>query len=128
MQKVNDLGCNGIMFTVDAAAHSKRTLDQRTKGIVDPPPSSAKDKADDKNGGATSKKSAGVAQAISGYQDDNLVWDDINFIRKHTKLPILVKGIQCLEDAEIAAQYGVEGIILVSPARMGFTFPSRIAG
>jgi len=102
------------MFTVDAAAHSKRTLDQRTKGIVDAPPPSAKDQGD---GGKKEKKAVGVAQAISGYQDDNLVWEDINFIRKHTKLPILVKGIQCLEDAEIAAEYGVEGIILVSPAR-----------
>lgn len=114
------------MFTVDAAAASKRTLDQRTKASVNPPPSAPKNNKE--AGGEKPKKAVGVAQAISTYQDDNLVWDDIKFIRKHTKLPILVKGIQCLEDAEIAAEYGVEGIILVSPARIGFTFPSRIGG
>ncbi|KAG7544244.1 hypothetical protein FFLO_03357 [Filobasidium floriforme] len=110
LKKVTDLGCTGIMFTVDAAAASKRTLDQRTKASVNPPPSAPKNNKE--AGGEKPKKAVGVAQAISTYQDDNLVWDDIKFIRKHTKLPILVKGIQCLEDAEIAAEYGVEGIIL----------------
>lgn len=113
LKKVEDLGCTGIMFTVDAAAASKRTLDQRTKAVLDTPPASASEPGQD---GKREKKAGGVAQAISGYQDENLVWEDINFIRKHTKLPILVKGIQCLEDAEIAAEYGVEGIILVSLA------------
>jgi hypothetical protein len=42
----------------------------------------------------TSEKSTapvGIAQAISGYQDSNLTWDDIPFIRvsaKFTKLAI----------------------------------------
>ena len=98
------------MFTVDAASRSKRTLDQRTKGVSDTPPPSAKEQG---SGGQKPSKAAGISQAISGYQDDNLVWDDINFIKKNTKLPILVKGIQCMEDAEIAAEYGVAGVILV---------------
>lgn len=34
--------------------------------------------ADDKHKSAAP---AGIAQAISGYQDSNLVWEDINFIR-----------------------------------------------
>lgn len=38
-------------------------------------PPSAKD---DKNKSAAP---VGIAQAISGYQDDNLVWEDIAFIR-----------------------------------------------
>jgi L-lactate dehydrogenase (cytochrome) len=79
LQKVEALGCQAIMFTVDAAAASKRTLDQRTK---------VSDSTDDDPSGAP----LGVSQAISGYQDDNLVWEDIKFIRRHTKLPLLIKG------------------------------------
>jgi L-lactate dehydrogenase (cytochrome) len=77
------------MFTVDAAAHSKRTLDQRVKGatnITAPPSNAEKKKEGEKKG------PVGVAQAISGYQDDKLVWDDVAFIRKNSKLPILIKG------------------------------------
>ncbi len=43
-------------------------------GTAKAPPSAA----DDKNKSAAP---AGIAQAISGYQDSNLVWEDINFIR-----------------------------------------------
>ncbi|GHJ85958.1 hypothetical protein NliqN6_2360 [Naganishia liquefaciens] len=106
LQKVEGLGCKAIMFTVDAPVSGFRTLDVRAKGVVEQAPPSAKD---DKHKSAAP---VGIAQAISGYQDDNLVWEDIAFIRKNTKLPILVKGIQCVEDAELAAKYGVEGIIL----------------
>ncbi|KAI5449746.1 hypothetical protein NCC49_004111 [Naganishia albida] len=106
LEKVEDLGCKAIMFTVDAPVSGNRTMDQRAKGVVEQAPPSAKD---DKNKSAAP---VGIAQAISGYQDDNLVWDDIAFIRKNTKLPIMVKGIQCVEDAELAAEHGVEAIIL----------------
>ncbi|KAJ9093821.1 hypothetical protein QFC20_007034 [Naganishia adeliensis] len=106
LKKVEDLGCKAIMFTVDAPVSGNRTMDIRAKGVVEQAPPSAKD---DKNKSAAP---VGIAQAISGYQDDNLVWDDIAFIRKNTKLPILVKGIQCVEDAELAAKHGVEAIIL----------------
>ncbi|KAJ9123672.1 hypothetical protein QFC24_003443 [Naganishia onofrii] len=66
LKKVEDLGCKAIMFTVDAPIPGFRTLDA---------PPSAKD---DKNKSAAP---VGIAQAISGYQDDNLVWEDIAFIR-----------------------------------------------
>lgn len=75
------------MFTVDAPVSGNRTLDQRAKGVVaDMAPPSAKD---DKN---KMKAPVGVAQAISGYQDDDLEWGDLEFIRRNTDLPIIVKG------------------------------------
>ncbi|QRW19033.1 FMN-dependent alpha-hydroxy acid dehydrogenase [Rhizoctonia solani] len=62
--------------------------------------------------GEAGKKTQGVAQAISGYQDPDVCWDDIAWIRSITKLPLVVKGIQCVEDAEKAYEHGVEGIVL----------------
>ncbi|KAF8760906.1 FMN-dependent dehydrogenase [Rhizoctonia solani] len=47
-----------------------------------------------------------------GYQDPDVCWDDIAWIRSITKLPLVVKGIQCVEDAEKAYEHGVEGIVL----------------
>lgn len=37
---------------------------------------------------------------------------DIAWIRGITKLPLVIKGIQCVEDAEKAYEHGVEGIVL----------------
>lgn len=114
------LGAKAIVFTVDVAWDSKRTLDVRTKTAMPGSPSER-----------SQRKNAGVAQAIGGYQDRDLTWKDISFIRaslpsfrarqcsdlfflqQHTKLPIIVKGVQCVEDIQLCVDHGVEGIVLV---------------
>jgi len=54
-----------------------------------------------------------VTQAISGYIDPDVTWDDISWIRGLTDLPLYVKGIQCVEDAVTALEdYKVHGIVL----------------
>ncbi|TSB47599.1 alpha-hydroxy-acid oxidizing protein [Alkalicoccobacillus porphyridii] len=42
----------------------------------------------------------------------NLVWEDLLFLREHTLLPILVKGILHPDDAEKAVDLGLDGIIV----------------
>jgi L-lactate dehydrogenase (cytochrome) len=112
LKKVEDLGCKAIMFTVDAAVSGFRTMDVKAKGVVEQvrllfilhvrrytdqalcnaglqAPPSAKD---DKNKSAAP---VGIAQAISGYQDDNLVWDDIDFIRVSFPFQCLLSRCLC---------------------------------
>ena len=42
----------------------------------------------------------------------SLSWDDLATLREMTSLPILVKGIQHVEDAREAAARGVDGIVV----------------
>ncbi|WVQ99149.1 hypothetical protein IAU59_006281 [Kwoniella sp. CBS 9459] len=111
LEKVTKLGASAIIFTVDTPWRSKRTRDVRAKTQVAPPPSNSNDDGG-KAAASSSKAPLGVSRAISGYQDTNLTWKDIDFIRQHTNLPIIVKGIQSMEDAELCAEAGVQGIIL----------------
>jgi lactate 2-monooxygenase len=53
-----------------------------------------------------------VRQFISVYSRPSLTWDDLPFLRKHTSLPILLKGILHPEDAQKAVDVGVDGIIV----------------
>ncbi|XP_077997503.1 2-Hydroxyacid oxidase 2-like [Glandiceps talaboti] len=39
-------------------------------------------------------------------------WEDIKWLQTITKLPIVLKGILAVEDAVLAAQYGVQGIVV----------------
>ena len=48
----------------------------------------------------------------SVYSHTALTWDDLRFLRRHTRLPILLKGILHPEDAALAVRYGVDGIIV----------------
>ncbi|KAI0065880.1 hypothetical protein BV25DRAFT_1913308 [Artomyces pyxidatus] len=96
-------GFRGLILTVDAAVPGKRELDQRTKGDFVGPA----------HGKAGTGEGGGVAHAIGGYQDPDVCWEDIHWIRSLTNLPLYIKGIQCVEDAETAfEEYQVDGIVL----------------
>lgn len=51
-----------------------------------------------------------VQQFIDIYSRTDLVWGDLAFLRSKTKLPIVLKGILCAEDARLALEAGVDGI------------------
>lgn len=49
-------------------------------------------------------------QSFVGNLDVSLDWSFISWMRKLTKLPIILKGILSVEDALLAHQHGVEAI------------------
>ena len=53
-----------------------------------------------------------VRKFIDIYSRPSLTWDDVAFLRKITKLPILLKGILHPEDAQKAVNAGIDGIIV----------------
>lgn len=44
--------------------------------------------------------------------DASLTWDDLPFLREHTELPIILKGIVHPDDAERALSAGVDGLVV----------------
>lgn len=46
------------------------------------------------------------------FGNTSLTWDDIDFLREHTNLPIILKGIMHKDDAKLALEKGVDGIIV----------------
>jgi lactate 2-monooxygenase len=42
----------------------------------------------------------------------SLTWDDLAWLRERTSLPIVIKGIQHVEDAREAARRGIDGIVV----------------
>jgi lactate 2-monooxygenase len=55
---------------------------------------------------------AAVARFIATYSRPSLTWDDLPFLRRRTKLPIVLKGILHPDDARRAVDAGVDGIIV----------------
>ncbi|MEW6283093.1 MAG: alpha-hydroxy-acid oxidizing protein [Candidatus Eremiobacterota bacterium] len=55
---------------------------------------------------------ASLKQFLRIYSRANLTWEDLAFLRGRTKLPILLKGILSPEDARLAVQHGMDGIIV----------------
>lgn len=53
-----------------------------------------------------------VQKFTSIYSNPALTWKDLSFLRQHTKLPILLKGILHPDDAGMALDHGIDGIIV----------------
>ncbi|THH13281.1 hypothetical protein EW146_g6914 [Bondarzewia mesenterica] len=103
VKRITKEGFGALMLTVDAAVPGKREMDQRSKGDFVGPA----------RGKSATGSGAGVSHAIGGYQDPDVCWDDIPWLQSLTKIPLIIKGIQCVEDAEKAFdQYKVQGIVL----------------
>ena len=60
-------------------------------------------------------------QSLTAVIKDDLSWDDYEWTRKHTSLPVLIKGILSPEDAEEAATRKVPAIIVSNSRRPIFT-------
>lgn len=53
-----------------------------------------------------------IMRFIQVFGNPALTWKDLAFLRKHTKLPVLLKGILDPVDARMAMDQGVDGIIV----------------
>lgn len=55
---------------------------------------------------------AAVQRFIATYSRPSLTWDDLSFLRDHTRLPILLKGILSADDAREAVARGMDGVVV----------------
>lgn len=53
-----------------------------------------------------------LSDYINTQFDPGLSWDDVDWLRSVWKGPVLVKGVQTVEDAVLAAERGVDAIVL----------------
>ena len=54
------------------------------------------------------------ADVASQLRSSVITWNDLSWIRRvwENNGPILLKGVQCVEDARLALEHGVDGIII----------------
>lgn len=98
-------GCKGLFITVDAPQLGRREKDMRSKY-------SDVTTNVQSTGGHDIDRSQGAARAISSFIDPSLSWKDIPWFQSITKMPILLKGVQCVEDVIKAIDIGVQGVVL----------------
>ena len=63
-------------------------------------------------GGDNVDRSQGAARAISSFIDPALSWKDIPWFKSITKMPIILKGVQSVEDVLRAVEVGADGVVL----------------
>lgn len=105
VQHAEARGCKGLFITVDAPQLGRREKDMRSKF-------SDVGASVQASGGDEVDRSQGAARAISSFIDPSLSWKDIPWFQSITKMPIILKGVQCVEDVLRAVEMGVDGVVL----------------
>jgi len=105
VQHAEERGCKGLFITVDAPQLGRREKDMRSK--FEDAGSNVQRKS-----GSEVDRSQGAARAISSFIDPSLCWKDIPWFMSITKMPIILKGVQRVEDVIRAIETGVQGVVL----------------
>lgn len=103
VQHAERRGCKALFITVDAPQLGRREKDMRSK---------FDDEGSNVQAGQQVDSSQGAARAISSFIDPSLSWGDIAWFKGITKMPIILKGVQRVEDVLRAVEAGVQGVVL----------------
>ena len=134
LERARDAGFEAILFTVDVPVLGRRERDVRLgftlppqlgpetliDGILhpgwtwdfvrsDPIVFSSAVSRDVSPGGVDAM---GLAEYVNTQFDPKLTWRDVDWLRSVWDGPIVIKGIQTVEDAELSAEAGADGIVL----------------
>jgi L-lactate dehydrogenase (cytochrome) len=107
VEKLEANGVRALFITVDAPQLGRREKDMRNKFTQQ-----GSDVQGDEEDDGEVDRSQGATRAISSYIDPGLNWDDMPWFQSITKMPILLKGVQCGEDAVMAFKQGLNGCVL----------------
>ena len=58
------------------------------------------------------ERGSAVASYAASLLDPSLTWQDVDWLRSVTDLPVLLKGILTAEDARLAVEHGAQAIIV----------------
>jgi len=103
VRRAEAAGYEAIMVTVDAAI--KRSSFALPPGV----------EAANLRGIAALRQTAGAMGRIllgTPLADAALRWEDIAWLRAQTRLPLLLKGIAAPDDAALAIEHGVDGLVI----------------
>lgn len=96
-------GYRGICLTVDSAAYGRRERD-----ILNGFRPLDRDKPN-----LTRPAAPSVGQRSPADYRAAVTWDDVDWLREATPLPVMLKGIVCAQDAALAVEHGVD-VVYVS--------------
>ena len=112
VERAEAVGYEALVLTVDTAIQGRRELDIRNRwhlpeGVVAANLMDSGMERIDADGDVS-----GLESYIAALWDTSISWEDVEWLRSITRLPVVLKGILRPDDALLAAQSGAAGIIV----------------
>lgn len=105
-------GFKALVLTVDAPLFGDRRADLRNKFMLPSHLRFANFEGDLSQRINSTKTGSGLNEYVAALFDASLSWDDVKWLKRNTMLPIILKGILTTEDARLAMESGINGIIV----------------
>ncbi|KAF7680838.1 l-lactate dehydrogenase [Alternaria burnsii] len=128
MRIVKRCGYRGLWITVDTPVLGKRTADRYLQAEEALAVGLAEEStAEWETGGDNAFAPAMGGRPVQGQLSPHTTWEDLEWIRKEWDGPIVLKGVQCADDAKLAMKHGCDGILLSNHGgRQLHTAPSAL--
>jgi isopentenyl diphosphate isomerase/L-lactate dehydrogenase-like FMN-dependent dehydrogenase len=113
IERAEAAGYRAICLTIDVPRIGRRERDLRN-GLHMPPDAFPRNFEDvtDLSSMPVEQHRSHLAAFVAGLLDASLTWEDLSWLRSITNLPLLVKGIMTSDDATMAIDHGVDGIVV----------------
>lgn len=113
VERAQRAGFKGLLLTIDTPFLGRRLADERNQFKLPPhltlgnfSPKDTKSEISNNTGGS------GLSQYSTDLLDPSLSWKDLKWLKSITNLPIVLKGILTAEDAILAVEHGIDGILV----------------
>ncbi len=112
VRRAEAAGYRALVLTVDAVRLGNREADERNHFTLPPGLRMANFEDVGLERMRESETGSGLVAHSSAVFDTALSWEALDWLRSISRLPVIVKGIMTGEDAALAADHGVAGIIV----------------
>lgn len=128
-ERVEKAGYKAIAITADTSVLGNRECDTENKFTLPPglSLSSYQKYFKGAQGAVKGEQGSGLDEYVNNFKHNGFTWSDIAEVRQLWSKKIILKGIQCKEDALKAVEYGVDAIWISNHgARQLDTTPASI--
>src|SRR5438552_199209 len=105
-------GYKALCLTADTPVLGRRERDERNAFTLPPGFGIANLKPAGLDGMPEVEQGSAFAQYVTDLLDSSLTWDDVDWLKSISPLPLVVKGIMTAEDAVLAVDHGIAGIVV----------------
>lgn len=112
VRRAEKAGYRAICLTVDTPLLGRREKDERNAFTLPPGLGIANVRPAGLDGMPESERGSAFAKYVVALLDAAVTWKDIAWLRSITRLPVVLKGILTAEDAALAVEHHVDGIVV----------------
>jgi 4-hydroxymandelate oxidase len=105
-------GYRAIVLTGDTPVLGRRERDERNRFTLPAGLGIANLRPAGLDGIPDAERGSAFAKYVDELLDDSLTWEDVDWLRSISSVPVLVKGIMTSEDAREAVEHKVDGVIV----------------